>query len=93
MRVDANMDGAGHYIVFLDDVDISASCFEADDQLGWARCYKTDEQGHIIADPDTHLPIEILRQGSVRIVRRASLEQARSGLDASLTVEMKARVL
>lgn len=72
MRVDANAKDAGRFTVFLDDVDISASCFEADDGEGWARCYVTNEYGRIVANPDTLLPDEVLRHGKIRIVERES---------------------
>ena len=36
--------------VLVDDVDVTAHCFEADDGEGWADCYRVDAEGRRYVD-------------------------------------------
>jgi hypothetical protein len=49
--------------VFLDGKNISNICFAADDELGIAKCYKTNEDGsHVIENNDV---VRIVLTGKV----------------------------
>lgn len=50
--------------VTLDGVDITRSCFFADDQIGYVAMYETDDDGRIIAD-DSGNPIRFGKIGKV----------------------------
>ena len=49
MRVDAHRypPSPCACLVYLNGVEISDTCFAADDEEGWADCYKRNEDGHI----------------------------------------------
>ena len=54
--------------VYLDGKKIQ-NCFTADEELGVAYCYKTDEQGEVVIDPETgNSLVEIERHGDVKII-------------------------
>lgn len=52
---------------WLDGVEVTNHCFEADTGLGRVGLYRTDEQARVIRDPDINGPVEEWRYGVVEL--------------------------
>lgn len=69
MRINANDKGVSvRYRVFLDGVNVTNTCYEADTEAGYVRCYLTNEQGEFVVGKDGVHPDQETRYGKVEIV-------------------------
>ncbi len=66
MRVKADSLEGRMAHAFLDGVDVSAGCVEADDEQGWVELLVRDKKGHIEVDVD-NVPFTKLHFGTVVI--------------------------
>lgn len=59
-------------IVFLDDIDVSDRCFEADAEEGWVHIYEVDSAGHkvMLLPFGDGQPAWRCEQGDVRVEPR-----------------------
>ncbi len=53
--------------VYLDGVELE-QCFTADEELGEAHCFITDDEGKVAFDMYSDKPMEIIKKGDVKIV-------------------------
>jgi hypothetical protein len=73
MRVSVRIDDPGFRStsfqceVFLDNETIKL-CFTADEELGEAHCFKTDDEGNLVLAEDKQSMQTIIRKGVVRVV-------------------------
>lgn len=59
-----------YYLAFLDGIDISNVCFEADEEQGYVKVYIRDSRGGISRDTETGGPAWETRHGVVHIYRK-----------------------
>ncbi|GAG21536.1 unnamed protein product [marine sediment metagenome] len=52
---------------WLDDVEVSNDCFEADEEQGYVLVHKRNEAGRLTPDPVTGRPLWERKEGIVRI--------------------------
>lgn len=57
--------------VLVDGVDVTAQCFAADNETGWALVHKTDDAGRPYLDRTTGKAAADVLIGDVQFVRRA----------------------
>lgn len=59
----------GSYLhVYLDGVDVTTTCFFADDVLGLVALYVRNAEGQLTIDPDTEEPRRTTKMGKVEII-------------------------
>lgn len=82
MRINRDVAGAHHANVILDS-EKTTTCVEADEEEGWARCYVTKPDGHILIEGDE--PVYEIRRGEVRV--EFDLAEWRQLAEAAIALE------
>ena len=62
---------------WLDGVEVTDDCFEADEEKGYVLIYKRNEAGHHFRDPSTDRPAWERKEGTVRIERKEEAEDGK----------------
>jgi len=69
-----NCDVAKRCRVWLDSIEVTHDCFEADEEQGYVLLYKRDETGHLFHDPSGNGAAWERKDGIVRIEVKAEEE-------------------